>query len=148
MRTQPSRVFLATLFFLLLLAACGQQTTATPSASATPTAAPDFYGTPIAFPSTPPQRIVSLIPSISEELGALGLAKRVVAVDYYTNFPADMVSLPKISDANSKGNVEHLVSLKPELVLSYGGETKQYGGRLGGLGLHVVDLPIANFSQS
>lgn len=149
MRSQPSRVYLTVLFsLLLLLAACSQQTAAPPSPSATPTAAPDFYGTPIAFPSTPPQRIVSLIPSISEDLGALGLTRRVVAVDYYTNFPADMVSLPKISDANGKYNVEQIVSLKPDLVLSYGGETKQYDGQLAGLGLHVVDLPIANFAQS
>ena len=146
MRSQHPGIFLTVLCSLMLLvAACGQQTTARP---ATPTAVPDFYGTPIAFPSTPPQRIVSLIPSISENLAALGLTKRIVAVDYYTNFPAELVSLPKISDANGKYNTEQIVSLKPDLVLSYGGETKQYDGQLAGLGLHVVDLPIANFSQS
>ncbi|HEU5227830.1 MAG TPA: ABC transporter substrate-binding protein [Ktedonobacteraceae bacterium] len=146
MRSQHPGIFFTVLCSLMLLvAACGQQTNTTP---ATPTAVPDFYGTPIAFPSTPPQRIVSLIPSISENLAALGLTKRVVAVDYYTNFPAELVSLPKVSDANGKYNTEQIVSLKPDLVLSYGGETKQYDGQLAGLGLHVVDLPIANFSQS
>jgi iron complex transport system substrate-binding protein len=147
----PSRLFLSLLFtVMLLLAACGGQTqSATPSApTPTPTVTLDAYGTPIAFPSAPPQRIISLIPSTSEILGALHLESRLVAVDYYTNYPADLASLPKVSDANSKYNVEQIVSLKPDLVLSYGGETKQYDTQLTNLGLHVVDLPLANFTQS
>src|SRR5258708_22947584 len=59
-----------------------------------------------------------------------------------------MTSLPKVSDANGKYNVEQIVALKPDLVLSYGGETKQYDLQLKNLGLHVVDLPLSNFSQS
>ena len=151
MRSQHpfSRRFFPFLFVLVLfVAACGPQTTATPSATPTPRAAKDFYGTPIVFPTSAPQRIVSLIPSISEDLGALGLTKRVIAVDFYTNFPSDMAALPKVSDANGKYSIEQIVSLKPDLVLSYGGSTKQYDSQLAGLGLHVIDLPIANFSQS
>lgn len=150
-RSMLARLFLSLLLTLtLLLAACsGQTQSATPSA---PTPPPpvvlDAYGTPIAFPSAPPQRIISLIPSTSEILGALHLESRVVAVDYYTNYPAALASLPKVSDANSKYNVEQIVSLKPDLVLSYGGETKQYDTQLTNLGLHVVDLPLANFTQS
>ncbi len=140
------------LIFIVLLAACGstqsQTQTVPPSASTTPTAAIDAYGTPIAFPKTAPQRIISLIPSTSEILGALSLQKRVVAVDYYTNYPASLTALPRISDANSKYNVEQIVALKPDLVLSYGGETKQYDAQLQNLGVPVVDLPLANFSQS
>jgi ABC-type Fe3+-hydroxamate transport system substrate-binding protein len=62
--TIRSRIILPLLLTLmLLLAACGGQTqSATPPApTSTPTGALDAYGTPIAFPSTPPQRIISLI---------------------------------------------------------------------------------------
>ena len=38
----------------------------------------------------------------SEMLGALHLDSKVVGVDYYTNYPADLTSLPKVSDANGK----------------------------------------------
>ena len=132
----------------VLLTACGQSSSPTAGAKATPTptVALDFYGTPIAFPTTAPRRIVSLLPSTSEILGALHLQGRVVAVDYYTSYPPELASLPKISDVNGKYNVEQIVALKPDLVLSWGGETKQYDQQLKNLGLDVVDLPITNFS--
>jgi iron complex transport system substrate-binding protein len=142
------------LLCVLLLAACGQstpaQTRSTPTtvpAKATPTPALDAYGTPIAFPQTAPQRIISLAASTSEILGGLHLQGHVVAVDFYTTYPSDIAALPKISDANGTYNVEQIVGLKPDLVLSQGGLTKKYDAQLAGLGLHVVDLPSANFSQ-
>jgi iron complex transport system substrate-binding protein len=134
----------------VLLTACGQNSspTAGPQLVATPTVARDVYGTPIVFPTTPPQRIISLLPNTSEILGALQLQGRVVAVDYYTTYPADLASLPKVSGSNGKYNIEQIVALKPDLVLSYGGETKEYDQQLENLGLHIVDLPLSNLSQT
>jgi iron complex transport system substrate-binding protein len=139
-------VLLLTCF--VLLTACGQSSSPTTGAkpTPTPTIALDFNGTPIVFPTTAPQRIVSLLPSTSEMLGGLQLQSRVVAVDYYTSYPPELASLPKVSDVNGKYNVEQIVALKPDLVLSWGGETKQYDQQLTNLGLDVVDLPITNFS--
>ncbi len=141
-----SLVLLLTCF--VLLTACGQSSSPATSANPTltPTPALDIYGTPIAYPTTAPQRIVSLLPSTSEILGALQIQSRVVAVDYYTTYPSALASLPKISDVNGKYNVEQIVALKPDLVLSWGGETKDYDQQLKSLGLDVVDLPITNFS--
>lgn len=137
------------LSLLLLLAACGQSspTTAGTPQSPTPAASPalDAYGTPIAFPSSAPQRIISMVPTISDMLAALRLDSHVVAVDSYTTYPADLAKLPKISTFG-KYNVEQIVSIKPDLVLSYGQDTKQYDSQLAGLGLHVVDLPSTNLS--
>src|SRR5713101_819761 len=141
-----SLVLLLTCF--VLLTACGQSSSPTTGAkpTPTPTAALDFYGTPIVFPTSAPRRIVSLLPNTSEMLGALNLQGRVVAVDYYTSYPPELASLPKVSDVNGKYNVEQIVALKPDLILSWGGETKQYDQQLKTLGLLVVDLPITNFS--
>ena len=138
------------LSFFVLLTACGQSSlpTAGSQPAPTPTIARDVYGTPIVFPATAPQRIVSLLPSTSEILGALHLEGRVVAVDYYTTYPPDLASLPKVSDVNGKYNVEQIVALKPDLVLSYGGETKEYDQQLKNLGLNVVDLQLSNLSQT
>jgi len=138
------------LSFVLLLAACGQQSTTTGSTStqATPTPAFDVYGTPIAFPKTAPQRIVSLVPSTSEILSALHLESRVVGIDYNTNYPASLTGRPKVSNATGVFNVEQIVALKPDLVLSYGGETKQADTQLKQLGLNVVDLQLTNLTQS
>jgi iron complex transport system substrate-binding protein len=135
------------LFFLVLLTACGgtsQNSDSTPSQ--TPTETLDAYGTPIVFPAKAPQRIVSLVPNISEILGFLGLGGQVVGVDYYTNYPANLTSLPKVSDVNGKYNVEQIVALKPDLVLSYGEHTKQYDAQLQSVDLNVVDLPSGDLS--
>src|SRR5260221_3164564 len=132
----------------VLLTACGQSLLPTTGEkpTSTPTAALDVYGTPIVLPTTAPRRIISLLPSTSEMLGALQLQGRVVAVDYYTSYPPELASLPKVSDVNGKYNVEQIVALKPDLVLSWGGETKEYDQQLKNLGLDVVDLPITNVS--
>ncbi len=135
------------LILLILLTACGGSSqNSSPTPSQTPTVTLDAYGTPIVFPATAPKRIVSLVPNISEILGFLGLGGQVVGVDYYTNYPTALTSLPKVSDVNGKYNVERIVALKPDLVLSYGEDTKQYDAQLQQVGLHVVDLPSGNLS--
>src|SRR5690242_12095849 len=142
-----SRLYVILLLICLcVLVSCGQSTS-TNNAKPAP-AVLDAYGTPITFPHNAPQRIVSLVPSTSEILGALHLQSKVVGVDNYTDYPADIAKLPKVSDATGKVNVEQVLHLKPDLVLSDGGLTKPYDGQLANLGLHVVDLPSADFEQS
>jgi iron complex transport system substrate-binding protein len=135
----------------MLLAACGQNSPTTTTGGSQPTPTPpvvnDYYGTPVVFPASAPQRIVSLVPSSSEILGALNLQNHVVGVDYYTAYPPALAKLPKVSDVNGKYNIEQIEMLKPDLILSYGGLTKQYDRQLQSLGLRVVDLPIANLEQ-
>jgi len=142
------------LFVLLLvgLTACGQ--TASPATGTqsmltpTTTVALDVYGTPIVFPKTAPQRIVSLVSSTSEILGALHLERRIVGIDYYTDYPPALTSLPRVSNVDGKYNVEQIVALKPDLVLSWGAQTKQYDQQLKQLGLNVVDLQLSDLSQT
>src|SRR5271157_6260602 len=135
-----SLMLLLSLF--MLFTACGQSTSTTTGSppTSTPTVALDYNGTPVTFPTNAPQRIVSLVPSTSEILGALHLQGRVVGVDYYTTYPPELASRPKVSDVNGKFNIEQIVALKPDLVLSYGGQTKEYDFQLKSLGLNVVDL--------
>ncbi|HLI70707.1 MAG TPA: ABC transporter substrate-binding protein [Ktedonobacteraceae bacterium] len=144
-----SLMFVLCLVLTVLLAACGQSSaaTATTGTTATPTPALDVYGKPIVFPATPPKRIISLSPSMSEILGALHLDNRVVAVDYYTTYPSDLTKLPRISSSEGVYNVEQIVALKPDLVLSDGGLTKPYDSQLTALGVHLVDLPGTTLTQ-
>lgn len=112
--------------------------------------ADDAYGKPITFSCTAPQKIITLIPAESEIVAALGLDNRVVAVDNYTDYPADLASKPKISNSGGVYNIEEIVALKPDLVLSDSGITaKDFSGeevdsKLASLGLHVVDLPFTH----
>jgi iron complex transport system substrate-binding protein len=137
---------------LLLFTACGQTASSQLSQSthvvvAPTTVALDVYGAPITFPKTAPQRIVTLASSMSEILGALKLQSKVIGVDSYTNYPPDLASVKKVSDPNGVVNVEQIVALKPDLVLSSGGLTKNYDVQLSKLNIHVVDLPPVNFDQ-
>jgi len=158
MRSQvisPRRVVPVLLVLLaLLLAACGNQAagSSTPT-SQHPTLQPvttDANGQLITFPTSAPQRIISLVPSMSEILGELPLQKRIIAVDHFTNYPASLASLPKISSVdgsyNTVYNIEQIVALHPDLVLSYGNDTKQYDSQLENLHINVIDLPLGNLT--
>ncbi len=111
------------------LAACAPAPTPTlvPTSVPAPTVAPTTAPAPVTVTddakrtvtiSAPPQRIVSLAPSTTEIAFALGLNSRVIAVDTFSDFPADVKSLPKIN--TSPLNLEQVVALKPDLVLAAG----------------------------
>jgi iron complex transport system substrate-binding protein len=141
------KVLFLLLSILILLAACGTNSAST-SGKPTPTPAVDVYGTPITFPQTAPQRIITLAASMSEILGSLNLENRVIAVDFYTNYPATLAAKPKISDASGNYNVEQIVALHPDLILSSGGLTKPYDSQLKKLNQPIIDLPPGNFTQT
>lgn len=85
----------------------------------------------------PPQRIVSLLPSLTESVCELGQCARLVGVDRYSNFPQSVRSLPQLGGGLDP-NVEMIVSLKPDVVLM--AKSSRAGERLEALGLKVVAL--------
>jgi iron complex transport system substrate-binding protein len=62
------------------------------------------------------QRIISLAPSITETLFALGLGDKVVAVTDYCDFPAQVNPLPKVGGFINP-NLETIIALQPDLVI-------------------------------
>ena len=64
-----------------------------------------------------PQRIVSILPSLTETICALGHCKKLVGVDRYSNWPAELQKLPKVGGGLDP-NIEAIVALKPDLVLA------------------------------
>lgn len=66
-----------------------------------------------------PQRIVSLAPSNTEILFALGLGDKVVGVTDFCDYPAEAASIAKIGGIEP--NVESIVALQPDLILAVGG---------------------------
>ena len=85
----------------------------------------------------PPQRIVSVLPSLSETVCALGQCARLVGVDRYSNFPEPVRRLPKVGGGLDP-NVEAIVALRPDLVLL--ATSSPAAARLESLGLKVVAL--------
>lgn len=76
-------------------------------------------GLPMVDPIThdPPQRIVSLTPSNTEILFALGATDRLVGVSRYCDFPSEARKLPKVSGFVD-ADVAAIVALHPDLVLT------------------------------
>lgn len=64
----------------------------------------------------PPKRIVSLAPSITETLFALGLDQEVVGVTEFCNYPPAALDKPKVGYAQP--NLESIVALEPELIVA------------------------------
>ena len=94
----------------------------------------DDRGQRSAWPQ-PPQRIVSLLPSVTESVCALGACGRLVGVDNYSNWPAQVAALPHVGGLED-ANVERIVSLRPDVVLL--SRSARVTGRLEALGVRVL----------
>jgi iron complex transport system substrate-binding protein len=68
-----------------------------------------------------PQRIISMLPSHTETLCALGICDRLVGVDSFSNYPPEAEALPKLGGGltgyDGGPDVEGIVALEPDLVL-------------------------------
>ena len=87
--------------------------------------------------AAPPQRIVSLVPGLTESVCALGACARLVGTDRYSNWPASVAALPKLGGLDD-AQVERIAALKPDLVLI--APSARAVERLQALGLNVVSL--------
>ena len=132
----------------LLLSACAPAATPPPIAPSAPTAAPTSVPTlvPTAAPTATPaptstpaplgpikltdglgrtielaapaQRIVSLAPSNTEILFALGAGSQTIGRDELSDYPLEAKSVTSIGSTFDKLNTEAIVALKPDLVLA------------------------------
>src|SRR5271169_584188 len=69
--------------------------------------------------ATPPMRIVSLAPGVTETLFALGEGDSVVGVSQYCDYPAAATRLPKVGTFLTP-NVEAIAALRPDLIIGPG----------------------------
>lgn len=92
-----------------------------------------------------PVRIVSLAPSNTEILYALGLNDRVVGVTKYCDYPAEATRKPKIGDMTV--SAEAVIALKPDLVLAHAFVNDAAISRLERLGLTVFAIDPKTIEQ-
>ena len=72
--------------------------------------------------TTPPKRIISLVPAVTEMLYAIGAGSQVVGVSSFDHFPAQVESLPRVGGLLDP-DFERIVRLAPDLVIVYGTQT-------------------------
>ncbi|MDA8233510.1 MAG: cobalamin-binding protein [Clostridia bacterium] len=92
-----------------------------------------------------PKRIVSLTPSNTEILFALGLEKEIVGVTTWCDYPAKAKEKEKIGDLTT--NVEKVVALQPDLVVATASMNDQAIGALRKLGVTVLAVEPQNVRE-
>jgi iron complex transport system substrate-binding protein len=91
-----------------------------------------------------PQRIVSLAPSVTEALFALGFGQRLVGVTTYCDYPAEARKLPKIGGFMSP-SLEVIVAKRPDLVIGVSSATDPVKAReMERLALKVTLISLAS----
>jgi ABC-type Fe3+-hydroxamate transport system substrate-binding protein len=92
----------------------------------------------------PRPRVVALIPSIAEDLYAVGAGSQVVAVSAFTDLPQAR-GLPRVADVSSV-DVERIVALRPDVVIGIPSQARQVEP-LRRAGLRVALLPDDTYDQ-
>jgi iron complex transport system substrate-binding protein len=105
----------------------------------------DDTGAVVTIPQEP-QRIISIAPSNTEILFALGLEDKIVGITNYCNFPEETKNIEKIGETFPL-NLEKIVSLKPDLILAYAGQLNEIP-RLRELGLKVIVIEPLNLQET
>ncbi len=79
----------------------------------------DTYSSQMDAPvDRPPQRVVSLVPSVTESLFDLTLGNRLIAITDYCVYPSDGVAhLPRIGGTKNP-DIERIIELRPDLVIA------------------------------
>jgi iron complex transport system substrate-binding protein len=88
-----------------------------------------------------PQRIVSLAPSNTEILYAIGAGSLLVGRDEFSNYPEEALSLPSVGGSWGEYDSEAIVALNPDLVLAAEINPPELVQSLENLGLTVFLLP-------
>jgi iron complex transport system substrate-binding protein len=91
-----------------------------------------------------PRRIISLLPSLTETVCALGACDRLVATDRFSNWPVQVRSLPKAGGLGDP-SIEMIVSLKPDLILV--SRSERMTARLRELGIQSFALNTDTYAD-
>lgn len=119
----------------LVLAACAPA--AAPASSGMTFS--DGLGRTVTLPG-PAQKVVSMAPSNTEILFAIGAGSQVVGRDEFSDYPAEAKSLPSIGGSMGQYSYEQVAALKPDLVLASEINTPEQVKALEDLGMTVYYL--------
>jgi iron complex transport system substrate-binding protein len=105
----------------------------------------DDLGRLVAINGTP-QRIISLAPSNTEILFALGLGDKVVGVTDYCDYPPEALNKTKVG-GYANPDIEKIVALNPDLILAGYGNPIEVVYTLAGLGLTVFGIKTTDLDD-
>ena len=92
----------------------------------------------------PAQRVVSMLPSLTESVCSLGKCSALVGVDRFSNWPKSVDALPRLGGI-ADANIEGIVRLKPDLVLVE--KSSPLIARLRSLGISVMAFDVQTMAD-
>ena len=101
---------------------------------------------PKPVPNTTPQRIISVVPNVTETLFAFGLGDKVIAVGDYDAFPPEVTKKPRIGGLINP-NIEKIMEMHPDLVITYGSQDV-LRDRLQSVGIRLYPFVHGNVEQT
>lgn len=154
------KTLLLTLLITLLLAGCGPASTPTEMPAPVSTQSPDALSGEAPATEAPAsaaitltdglgrsvvmnraaQRVISLAPSNTEILFAVGAGDQVVGRDEFSDYPAEAASIESVGGSMGEYSMEAIVALKPDLVLAAEINSPELVKQLEDLGLTVYYL--------
>jgi iron complex transport system substrate-binding protein len=157
---RTARVSLFAFLVVLLVPMLGAaDTSAQASPVAVTCAATPLAAKPTAFPQVitddagrkvtierSPTRIVSIAPSNTEMLFALGLDERIVGVDSYSNYPPEAAQKPQVG-SYLEPDLERIVAAEPDLILATEAHVGTVLPELDALGLPTVVIEPADLDE-
>jgi iron complex transport system substrate-binding protein len=138
-KTMFRKAFFLTLIFMFFLAACGTNNPPPLQKSDTLIFVTDGLGREVKL-TGPAQRIVSLAPSNTEILFAIGAGTQVVGRDNLSDYPEGAAKVQDVGSAFGTLNTESIVALKPDLILAANINSPEQVKTLEDLGLTVYSL--------
>lgn len=134
----PRRIALLSVAWLLAQATPLVALTGLPAPAHAAVTIEDDHGTRLTF-TEPPARLISLLPSMTEAVCALGACDRLVGVDRHSNSPAAITTLPRLGGLEDT-QVERVVALRADVILAE--PSARVIDRLRALGQRVLVLEI------
>ena len=129
------KLTIALLVLVVFLSACGPIATAAPASMSLT----DGLGRIVTLPAAA-QKIVSLAPSNTEILFAIGAGAQTIGRDEFSDYPAEAQSLPSVGGSMGNYSTEQIAALKPDLVLAAEINTPEQVKAISDLGLTVYYL--------
>lgn len=117
----------------------------TPALEASPVGITDDLGNEVDLNETP-EKIISLAPSVTEMLFAIGLEDQIVGVTNYCDYPEEVSQLDTIGSI-TEPNVEVIVDKDPDLIISAGITSMEIINRLEDLGFTVISFNPENIQE-
>jgi iron complex transport system substrate-binding protein len=107
----------------------------------------DDYGDTLYLSSSPPTRIVSLNPTTTEIMFAIGASGKLVGRSSWDEWPDSAKFIPALGNA-IKPNIEAILAAQPDLVLLYASEdNRSVAQRLRAVGIKTLSFKLDRIAQ-